>query len=189
MSIDAADIMTRHVVTARPDTSVAELAQLLTDHDISALPVCTEAGTVLGMISDGDLMRPFGQDNSLRRSWWLGVLAGGNALAMTLADYIRTDRRRAADLMTHPAITATESATLGEIAALLMRYRIKRVPIVRNETLVGIVSRANLINALAVHPDSLSDWEWPLASAGSDNPAPNIRQGRSEHQDTEIPAR
>jgi len=183
MPIDAADIMTRPVVTARPDSSVAEVARLLNDHDISAVPVCADDGTLLGMISDGDLMRPFGQNYALRRTWWLGLLAGGDALALTLANYLRTDQRHAADLMTHPAITAGEDATLGEVAELLMCHRIKRVPIVKDGKLVGIVSRANLINALAMHPDPLADWEWPLASAGSDNPAPKIRQPPPEGAD------
>src|ERR1700693_945041 len=109
MSIAATDIMTRQVVTARPDSTVAEVAQLLTDHDISAVPVCAHDGTLLGMISEGDLMRPFGQDHSLRRAWWLGTLARGNALAPALADYIRVDRRHAGDLMTQPVVTAAES--------------------------------------------------------------------------------
>lgn len=181
--IDAADIMTRPVVSARPDSTVAEVAKLLNEHDISAVPVCAEDGTLLGMISDGDLMRPFGQDYALRRTWWLGLLAGGDALVRTLADYLQTDRRQAGDLMTHPAITAADDATLGEIAELLMCHRIKRVPIVKDGKLVGIVSRANLINALAVHPAPLADWEWPLAMAGSDNPAPKIRPPPPEGED------
>src|SRR6185437_1788911 len=99
MTIDAASIMTRTVVSARPDDTVAQVAALLTEHEISAVPVCDKDGKLIGMLSEGDLMRPFGEENALRRSWWLGMLAEGTDLAPEFLDYVRLDRRRARDLM------------------------------------------------------------------------------------------
>lgn len=172
MPINAASIMTRQAIIARPDSTVAEVARLLTNHDISAVPVCADDGTLVGMISEGDLMRPFRQEHSLRRAWWLDVLSSGAALARALADYIQQDGRHACDLMTHPVITATETATQAEIADLLVRHHIKRVPIIREGQLVGIVSRADLINALVLGHDAINHRGWHPSRAGGDNPAP-----------------
>ncbi|HQT76594.1 MAG TPA: CBS domain-containing protein [Rhodopila sp.] len=171
MSMDAASIMTRQTITARPDSTVAEVAKLLTDYDIGAVPVCAADGTLLGMISESDLMRPFREANALRRPWWLAVLALGDDLAQKLADYVRQDHRRASDLMTHPVITAEEGISLPELAILLLQHRIKRVPIVRHGRLVGIVSRADLIRTVALRREAFGDVNWEPSGAGSDNPA------------------
>jgi CBS domain-containing protein len=174
MSINAASIMTRQKITTRPDSTVAEVARLLTYHDISAVPVCDADGTLLGMISEGDLMRPFGREHDLHRAWWLGVLSAGDLLAQRLADYIRQDRRHVRDLMTHPAVTAGEMTTLGEIANLLLRHRIKRVPVLRDGQLVGIVSQADLVRELALWPDAFDHEEWQPSRAGSDRPLTDV---------------
>jgi CBS domain-containing protein len=157
MPLNAASIMTRDVVTARPDDSVAKVAKLLSDREISAVPVCDEQGKLLGMLSEGDLMRPFGKENALKRAWWLNLLAEGTDLAPGFLDYLRLDNRRAHDLMVVPVITAPESASVPELADLLARHRIKRVPIVREGRLVGIVSRADLVRALARAPDAIAE--------------------------------
>jgi CBS domain-containing protein len=157
MALKAADIMTRDVVTARPDDSVAKVAKLLTDREISAVPVCDEQGRVLGMLSEGDLMRPFGKENALRRAWWLNILAEGTDLAPSFVDYIRVDSRRARDLMVTPVVTAPEDTNVSEIADLMARHRIKRVPIVREGRLVGVVSRADVVRALARTPDAVGE--------------------------------
>ena len=107
------------MVTAGPDDTVARIAALLAEHEISAVPVCDKDGKLLGMLSEGDLMRPFGQENALRRAWWLGMLAEGTDLAPEFLDYVRLDRRRAKDLMTTEVITVTERASAGEIADLM----------------------------------------------------------------------
>ena len=125
MPLDAAAIMTRTVVTVGPD------------------------GTLAGMISEGDLMRPFGQENALRRDWWLNMIAEGTDLAKEFLDYIRLDRHRVRDLMSPRVVTAPHTASLPELADLLSRHRIKRVPILRDGKLVGIVSRADIVRALA----------------------------------------
>jgi CBS domain-containing protein len=153
----AANIMTRDVVTAKPNDSVAKVAQLLSDHEVSAMPVCDERGRVLGMISEGDLMRPFGADNALKHSWWLALLAEGIDLGPAFVDYIRVESRCARHLMVAPVITASESASVPEVADLLARHRIKRVPIVRDGRLVGIISRADIARALAPTPDAFTE--------------------------------
>jgi CBS domain-containing protein len=157
MSVDAASIMTRDVITVGPNASVAEVAGKLAEHDISAVPVCDPDGQLLGMLSEGDLMRPFGAANEMRRAWWLGVLAEGTDLAPEFLDYVRLDNRRARDLMTRDVITATERSSAGEVADMISKHRIKRVPILRDGKLVGIVSRADLVRALARSPGGLSN--------------------------------
>jgi CBS domain-containing protein len=155
MALTAENIMTRDVVCVRPDDPVAKVAKLLSDKEISAVPVCDEAGKVLGMVSEGDLLRPFGKENALRRAWWLNLLAEGTDLAPAFVEYLRLDNRRARDLMVSPVVTAPHDASLSEIADLLTRHRIKRVPIVREGRLVGIVSRADVVRALAGNPEAL----------------------------------
>ncbi len=131
---------------------MAKVAKLLTEHEISAVPVCDEQGRVLV-----DLMRPFGQENALKRAWWLNLLAEGTDLAPAFVDYIRLDHRMARDLMTTPVITARDDTDVPVLADLLARHRIKRVPIVREGKLVGIVSRADLVRALAREPDAVAE--------------------------------
>lgn len=149
MPVDAASVMTRNVITVRPNATVAEVAAVLAEHDISAVPVCDADGRVLGMLSEGDLMRPFGAANEIRRAWWLGMLAEGADLAPEFLDYVRVDRRQAQDLMTKEVVAATERTDLAEIADLMSKHRIKRVPILTDGKLVGIVSRADVVQALA----------------------------------------
>lgn len=172
MPIDAASIMTRQTITTRPDSTVAEVAGLMSQHDISAVPVCDEDGTLVGMISEGDLLRPFQEEHSLCRAWWLGVLAAGEKLAQALSHYIQHDRRKAKDLMTRTVISANEALALEEIAKLLLRHHVRRLPITRDGVLVGIVSQADLIRAFARQPFPVEDKGWHPSLAGSDNPAP-----------------
>ena len=156
MTVYAESIMTRAVVTAGPDDTVSEVAALFSKHGISAAPVCDTDGKLLGIISEGDLLRPFGEANKLRRDWWLGVLADGEDLAPEFVDYMRLDRRRAHDLMTKEVVTATEDTAVDRIADLLQSHRIKRVPIVKDGKVVGVVSRADVVRALAQMPAAMS---------------------------------
>ncbi len=157
MPLNASDVMTRKVVTVTPDATVAQVAAAMTRHAISAVPVCEAGGKVVGMLSEGDLMRAFGKKHALRRDWWLNLLAEGEKLAPEFVDYLRADHRRAADLMTGPVVTAKEDASLPELADLLFEHRIKRVPIVRDGILVGVVSRADIIRAVAQQPEGVNE--------------------------------
>ena len=156
MSIQASEIMTEKVVTAPPTATVAQLARLMADNGISALPICDSDGALLGMVSEGDLIPALGQKPADRRAWWLEVLREGTDLAPEFLEYIRLDRRSAEQFMRREVITATERTSLTEIADLLSRHHIKRVPILRDGKLVGIVSRADLIRALVRNPEALT---------------------------------
>jgi CBS domain-containing protein len=151
MSDSAATIMTRDVISVGPGAGVPEIAALLTKHGISAVPVIDAAGKLLGMVSEGDLMIPFNTKNQARRAWWLDMLAEGESLAPKFLEYISLDQHIASDLMTQNVITANETATIPEIADLLMKNRIKRVPILFDGHVAGIVSRADIVRALTRH--------------------------------------
>jgi len=153
--LDASTIMTREVVTARPTDTVAHVARLLSKNAISAVPICNADGTLLGMVSEGDLMRPFIDANVKRRAWWLTLLADGTDLAPEFLDYVRLDRHEVGDLMTRPVISASATASVTELAELMTRHRIKRLPIVHHDKLIGIVSRADVIRAIAQSPESV----------------------------------
>ncbi len=156
MSIRAADIMTSHVITAAPDDTVAAVARQLAINHISGVPVCDKGGKLLGMLSESDLMRPFMSEVEARRSWWLHLLAEGTELAPNFLDYIRQDHRHAEDLMTTPVISVSEQTSAREIGDLMIKQRIKRVPVLRNGHLVGIVARADLIRVIASLPSTSS---------------------------------
>jgi len=155
--LDASSIMTREVVIAHPTDTVAHVARLLSNYKISAVPICDDGGALLGMVSEGDLMRPFVDSNVKRRTSWLTLLADGTDLAPEFLEYVRLDRHEVGDLMTTPVITAQESASVTELAEKMVKHRIKRVPIVRDGKLVGIVSRADVIRAIARSPESVAE--------------------------------
>jgi CBS domain-containing protein len=142
----AADVMTTDVVSVGPDARVVEVAETLLASRISAVPVIGERGELVGIVSEGDLMRRSETRTDRRRAWWLEAFVGRTTLAN---DYVQANAQKVADIMTRNVVTATPDTPLGEIAALLERHHIKRVPIVRDGKVLGIVSRANLIQALA----------------------------------------
>lgn len=143
----ARDVMVSPVITVKPGASVKEVAQILLKNHVSALPVVDDAGRLVGLVSEGDLMRRADLGTERHRAWWLAALfAEEEALA---AEYVKAHSRKVSDVMTKRVITAAPDTSLNEIAGLLERHSIKRVPIVSNGALVGIVSRANLIQALA----------------------------------------
>jgi CBS domain-containing protein len=141
----AKDVMTRAVVTVAPSASVRELAELLCEHRISGVPVVSDH-KVVGMVTEGDLLRrqEIGTER-LERSWWTRVFATHRGSA----DYVRSHARRAADIMSQPVITTAEDTPVAEIVSLFEAHRIRRVPVTRNGKLVGLVSRADLVHALA----------------------------------------
>lgn len=144
--MQASDIMATSVITVTPETTVQEVAELLLKHRISAVPVVDPAGRPVGIVSEGDLIRRAEAGTGHERSWWLKLLMGRDELA---AEFVKEHAPRAGDVMTRELVTAAPDTPVAEIASLLERHRIKRVPIVRDGRLVGIVSRANLLHALA----------------------------------------
>lgn len=141
----ASQIMTRQVHTVKADASVFEAAQVLLNAGISAIPVVDGHGMLIGLVSEADLMyRP--EIGTTPGKSWLQCLLSDEAARTR--DFARTNAHRVADVMTKNLVTASEGATLGEIATLMQRHRVKRVPIVRDGKVVGIVSRANLLQGL-----------------------------------------
>jgi CBS domain-containing protein len=155
MASIAADIMTSPAVVVAPTASVAEIATLLSNKHISAVPVCNPDNSLVGIISEKDILRPFCESARVKRDWWLGLLASGTELSQQFLDYIRQDTRTAADLMIRHVITADDQATLPQLAELMVKNGIKRIPIIRDDKVAGIVSRADLVSALARAPAML----------------------------------
>ena len=142
----ASDVMVLNVITVGPDACVQDVADLLLRHRISAVPVVGSNGEILGIVSEGDLINRPETETTHRKSWWLDALASNETLA---AEYVKSHSRKVADVMTRQVITASPETSVAEVAALLEKNRIKRVPIVKNGKIVGIVSRANLLQGLA----------------------------------------
>ncbi|MEE9249716.1 MAG: CBS domain-containing protein [Alphaproteobacteria bacterium] len=142
----ARDVMTTNVITVTSRPRVDEIARLLLKRRISAVPVVGEDGAIVGIVSEADMLRRPEIETERHRPWWLMHLARREEIA---EEYVKTHGTRAEDVMTRNVITVREDTTLGEIAHLLEVKRIKRVPVVRDGKIVGIVSRANLLHGLA----------------------------------------
>lgn len=144
--MQARDIMSQPAISVGPDDEVADIAQTLLDHRISAVPVVA-GGRLVGIVSEGDLLRRHETGTERRRrAWWLRLLSPVDEMAR---EYIQAHGLRARDVMTSPVVTITEDTPVAEIANLLESERIKRVPVLRDGEVVGIVSRANLLHAVA----------------------------------------
>jgi len=144
--VKASDVMVTDVITVKPDDDVQDVAALMLDNLISAMPVVDDTDRLVGMVSEGNLLRRGESHTEHERSWWLKLLMGREFLA---AEYLKEHSCKIADVMTREVVSAEPETSVADIATLLERHRIKRVPIVQNGEIVGIVARANLIQALA----------------------------------------
>jgi CBS domain-containing protein len=142
----AIDVMVRDVVTVRADTDVADAIKLLAEHDVSALPVVDDAGNLVGVLSEADLIHRVEIGTEKRRPWWLEAVTGASTLA---TEFAKSHGKKVDEIMTSSVISVSEDTQLSEIAGLFERRGIKRVPVVKDGKLVGVVSRSNLIQALA----------------------------------------
>lgn len=140
------DIMTKTVITVSPGAPVGEIAQTMVSAGISGMPVVDGTGKVIGIISEGDLMRRTETETAPRRSWWLKLLGSPT---MSAEDYIRSHGMKASDLMHRSVISVSPDDTLGKAAQVLEGHHIKRAPVIENGKLVGIISRSNLVQALS----------------------------------------
>lgn len=145
--MQAQDVMTTVVASIPAEATVQEAARLMLERRISALPVMDSKDRVIGMVSEGDLMRRAELDTDSARSWWLRLLAEDAA-----RDYLRTHGGFVRDVMTSPAVSVRRTTPLKEVARLLEKHRIKRVPVLEAGRLVGIVSRADLVRQLVTAP-------------------------------------
>lgn len=142
----AGDIMTAHPVTVRPQTSVMEAVQLMLQKQFSGLPVVDDQGTIVGIVTEGDLLRRSETGTQRRRPRWIEFFIGPGRLA---SEYAHASGRKIEQVMTRTVLTIDEDTPLDEIVNIMERHRIKRLPVVRDGRVVGIVSRANLLRALA----------------------------------------
>lgn len=142
----AADIMTRGVRSVAPDTPAAEVARILLDGAISAVPVVGPGGVPLGVVSEADFVRRPELATTRRRSWWLSYVADPQGGA---AEFVRTHGRSAADIMHRGVVAVAPQADLAQVADLLDRSRIKRVFVVEGGAIVGVVTRSDFVRAAA----------------------------------------
>lgn len=144
------DIMTAPVISVAPDTPVRVIAQLLLENGISAVPVIEGTDDLVGMVSDGDLLGRSEQDRLARRKWWLAVVAAGEE--PTIDNSARDFVRPAKEVMHAPVITIGADAPIQQAAEMLRSHQVKRLPVIRDGKMVGIVSRADLLRIVAATP-------------------------------------
>jgi CBS domain-containing protein len=142
----AADVMVSPVITVGPDATVQDVADILNRNRISAVPVLSQQGKILGIVSEGDLLRRVESGTERHRSWWLALLTSKFKLG---DEYVKAHSHKVTDVMTSSVLTVSPDTPLGDIASVLEKNGIKRVPVVTDGKLVGIVSRANLVQAIA----------------------------------------
>ena len=139
------EVMSRRVISVAPTARVADAARLMLDHRISGLPVLDAEGKLVGIVTEGDFLRRAETGNLRRRPRWIELCLGPGRLA---DEYVHTHGTKVEDVMTVDVISVNENASLDEVAALMEKRRVKRLPVLRGDQLVGIVSRASLVRAL-----------------------------------------
>ena len=144
--MNAKDIMTPRVISVGPDDTISRAIHLMLQNRISGLPVIDTRGRLVGMVTEGDFLRRAETTTQHKRPRWLELLVGPGRLAN---EYVHTHGRKIAEIMSSEPVTVSEQASLDEVVALMEKRRIKRVPVVRGENVVGMISRANLLHALA----------------------------------------
>ena len=142
----AANLMTSKVLSVSPDASILEAMQLMLLNGVSGLPVIDQRGSLVGIVTEGDFLRRVETGTEKKRPKWLEIFMGPGRLA---DEYVRTHGRRVAEVMTPDPFTIAEDTPLEDVEDSMERRRIKRVPVVREGRVVGIVSRADLLHALA----------------------------------------
>ncbi len=173
------DIMTQKVISIDPDASVMRAARLMLQNHISGLPVADKNGNLVGIVTEGDFLRRSELGTERRRSKWLEFIVGPGRLA---DEYVRSSGRKVEEIMTPDPYTVTEQDTVEHLVEVMQRRRIKRLPVVRDGRIVGIVSRANLLLALAslareAAPSTEPDWSIRneiSAALGQQHWAPDI---------------
>ena len=140
------DVMTRNVISVKADESILSAARLMLQNRISGLPVLDASGALVGIVTEGDFLRRGELGTTKRRPRWVEFLLGPGKLA---EEYVHQSGRKVFDVMTRDPRTVSEDDTLETVVAQMERHRVKRLPVVRQGKLVGIISRANLLHALA----------------------------------------
>jgi CBS domain-containing protein len=142
----ASEVMTKHVISIAPSASVVQAIRTMLKNRISGLPVVDRRGKLVGIVTEGDFLHRQEIGTEIKRHAWLDAMFGPEQSAN---DYVRAHGITVSELMTRSPITVNESASLDQVVRLMERHRIKRVPVLRKGKIVGIISRANLMQALA----------------------------------------
>jgi CBS domain-containing protein len=142
----AHQIMTRQVITVGPDATIAEAAGTMLQNHVSGLPVVNASGTLVGIVSEGDFIRRAEIGTQRKRGRWLRFLLGPGSAA---TDFVHERGRKVGEVMTPEPLTVTEDSVLEDIVRLMEKNNVKRLPVMRGGQLVGIVSRSNLLQAVA----------------------------------------
>ena len=142
----AHQIMSRPVITVTPDTTIVEAANVMLKHHVSGLPVVDAAGRLVGIVSEGDFLRRIETGTLRRRGRWLSFLFGPGSAA---GDFVSEHGRKVSEVMSPEPFTVTEDAPLADVVDLMESKHVKRVPVMRDGKLTGIVTRANLLQAVA----------------------------------------
>jgi CBS domain-containing protein len=150
IAMKARDVMTPNVITVNQDSDVTTIAKLLVERRISAVPVVDKDGKLVGIVSEGDLLHRAEEGTEEHRSWWLSLFDSPDVAARA---YAKSHGRHASEIMTNKIVSVSEDTPVAEIAGLLEKNHIKRVPVLRDGKPVGIVSRANLVQALATRQE------------------------------------
>ncbi len=146
--MNARDLMNNDVVSVRPDTPLREVARVLLTHGISAVPVVSEAGAIVGMVSEGDLVGRKKTERETKSEWWLQRLAEGESLNTEFLEHLQGPLAVAREVMSSPVLTVSETTPMDEIAALMATHKVKRLPVVSEGRIVGIVRRADLLRTI-----------------------------------------
>jgi CBS domain-containing protein len=152
------DVIASNVISVLPETSVYEIAETLVKNRISGVPVINPAGQLVGIVSEGDLIRRVEIGTEQPRSRWLDALLEPRLAA---SEFVKAYGRKAKDVMTPEPLSATEEMSLSDAATLLEKNQIKRLPVVRGGRVVGIISRANLVRALATIGEAVTPTKVP----------------------------
>ena len=143
--MNAAEVMSHNPIAVPAEAGLAEALKLMFDHHVSGLPVVDGKAGLVGILTEGDLLRRSEIGTAGQRSRWLDLLTMPGRLA---SDYVRTHTRRVGEIMTRDVVSVAEDTPLTEVVRLMERHRIKRVPVLRDGALIGIVSRADLLGAI-----------------------------------------
>jgi CBS domain-containing protein len=172
--VTAGELMTRDVAVVHPETSLLDAVKLMARRRISGMPVVDDSGAIVGMISEGDLVR-WHEGYTAREARWMDMLAEGFELAPAFVEGIRERRHKVKSVMSPGALTVTEGTGARDVARLMYDKGIKRVPVVRDGKLIGIVARSDLVRALA---EKLADQPTPAVEPKTVDEA--LRRGRAK---------
>lgn len=146
MTMLVENIMTTPVISVEPSASIRDAAALMLAHRISGLPVVKRDGTLVGMLTEGDFLRRGELGTERKRSWWLELFVSPGKIA---DEYVHTHGRKVDEVMSADVVTTRKDASLDEVVETMSRHRVKRLPVVENGKVVGIVARSDLLRALA----------------------------------------